>query len=151
MNVLVIESGSLDVPEEDSVSVPGLYNPPPHLYHAIESIPQAALESKAFPAVAGRVVGGGSVINGMSWSRSSKGEYDTWQNLSTTNLSYEVLLPYFQKSENFSIPDPSFAKEANISYVAEDHGFDGPIHVSFSSFYYNASGLPPNIINSTVH
>jgi len=141
VNVLVIEAGPLDVPEEDFISVPGLYNSIPYLYPTLESVPQTALDDKPFLAPAGNVVGGGTVVHSLLWFRSSKEEYSAWDQLGAKNSDWDVLLPYFKKNENFTVPEEAFAHEANITYVADVHGYDGPIHVSYPNFYYEGSGL----------
>ena len=128
MNVLVIEAGPLDVPEEPDISVPGLYNPIDHVF-SLNSVPQPELDNNTFLAAAGKVVGGGSVTNSLLWFRSSRSEYSAWQQLGASDVSWDTLLPYFRKNENFTIPDQQFAQEANISYEADVHGYNGPIHV----------------------
>ena len=141
MNVLVIEAGPLDVPEEDFISIPGLYNPLPHLYQTLDSVPQTALDDKSFLAPAGNVVGGGTVVHELLWFRSSKDEYAAWKKLGATDIDWDVLLPYFKKNENFTIPNEAFAHQANITYIADVHGYNGPIHVSYPNFAYIGSGL----------
>ena len=128
------------MPEEASISVPGEYNPFAHLYSTLESVPQAELDDKPFLAPAGNVVGGGTVVNGLLWFRSSSEEYSAWQQLGATNVSWNALLPYFKKNENFSAPSKAFAREANISYTASVHGTNGPIDVSYLDWYYPSSG-----------
>ncbi|KAK0645452.1 hypothetical protein B0T16DRAFT_428576 [Cercophora newfieldiana] len=109
VKVLVIEAGPFDK-DEPSVLVPGSFFPVPYLWIPLPSTPQAALNGKTFNVPAGRVVGGGSVVNAMVFS------------------------------ENSTAPNPEFAKSANFSYVEEVHGHSGPVQVSFPNFYYPASG-----------
>lgn len=53
-------------------------------------------QSLAFRA---EVLGGGSRINSMVYTRSTAADYDLWARLGHPDWSYEKLLPYFDKSE----------------------------------------------------
>ena len=46
-------------------------------------------------------MGGSSSINGMVYVRGQPLDYDTWSQLGNRGWSYESVLPYFSKSENF--------------------------------------------------
>ncbi len=48
---------------------------------------------------AGRLLGGGSSINGMMWVRGHRGDYDYWAQLGCRGWSYEDVLPYFRSTE----------------------------------------------------
>jgi choline dehydrogenase-like flavoprotein len=73
----------------------------------------------AFPEmVQGRVLGGGSSVNGMNYMRGNPADYDGWAQQGATGWSYEEVLPYFRKSEN------------NERFGAPAHGTEGPLHVS---------------------
>lgn len=52
----------------------------------------------------GKVVGGGTVLNGLVWTRSSAKDYDVWENLNLLQAQvtkycwrWADLLPYFEK------------------------------------------------------
>ncbi|MGD8811079.1 MAG: choline dehydrogenase [Gammaproteobacteria bacterium] len=49
----------------------------------------------------GRVLGGSSSINGMQYVRGNAGDYDGWAQRGCKGWSYEDVLPYFRKSEDF--------------------------------------------------
>lgn len=57
----------------------------------------------------GRVIGGGSSINGMMANRGSPLDYDEWADLGATGWGWDAVLPYFKKLES-------------------DRDFDGPLH-----------------------
>jgi predicted dehydrogenase (TIGR03970 family) len=66
----------------------------------------------------GRVIGGGSSINGQAMQRGFPEDFDSWAALGNSEWSYEKVLPYFRKSErDLDIQD---------NYC---HGSDGPMPV----------------------
>ncbi|KAL0930316.1 choline dehydrogenase [Colletotrichum truncatum] len=135
INVLVIETGPFDK-DEDSVLVPGAFFPVPYLWLGLTSTPQAALNNRSFPVPAGRVVGGGSVVNGMVFVRGGRTEFSGWEKLGAEGWGFDDLLPYFKKSENFTAPPKDFADAANISWVESAHGHDGPVQASYPNYFF---------------
>jgi choline dehydrogenase len=66
----------------------------------------------------GKVIGGGSSINGQAMQRGFPEDFDSWAALGNGEWSYENIVPYFRKSErDLDIQD---------NYC---HGSDGPIPV----------------------
>ena len=66
----------------------------------------------------GKVIGGGSSINGQAMQRGFPEDFDSWAALGNDQWSYEKVVPYFRKSErDLDIQD---------NYC---HGSDGPIPV----------------------
>ncbi|GJC78273.1 dehydrogenase xptC [Colletotrichum liriopes] len=135
INVLVIETGPFDK-DEDSVLVPGAFFPVPYLWLGLTSAPQAALNNREFSVPAGRVVGGGSVVNGMVFVRGGKAEYAAWEKLGAKGWGWDDLLPYFKKSENLTTPPEHFAEAANISWVESAYGREGPVRASYPNYFF---------------
>ncbi|OHW98815.1 GMC oxidoreductase [Colletotrichum incanum] len=127
INVLVIETGPFDK-DEDSVLVPGAFFPVPYLWLGLTSAPQPALNNREFSVPAGRVVGGGSVVNGMVFVRGGKSEYAAWEKLGAKGWGWDDLLPYFKKA--------NFAEAANISWVESAHGREGPVRASYPNYFF---------------
>lgn len=136
--MLVIESGTFDK-GEDAVLVPSSYDPSAYIWPAINGVPQKALNNKSFLAPLGRVVGGGSTVNGLVWFRAGKEEYDLREQLGATGWGWIDLLPYFKKSENFTAPNAAFSRSANLTFIENVHGKGGPVQVSYPNFFFKGS------------
>lgn len=65
----------------------------------------------------GKVIGGGSSINGQAMQRGFPDDFDDWAALGNDEWSYEKVLPYFRKSER------------DLDFQDEYHGSDGPMPV----------------------
>ena len=68
----------------------------------------------------GKVLGGSSSINMMSYVRGHRSDYDRWESLGAKGWSFDDILPYFRRSENF---------EWSNAY----RGKGGPLQVSISA------------------
>ncbi|MDJ1434400.1 GMC family oxidoreductase N-terminal domain-containing protein [Halostagnicola sp. A-GB9-2] len=104
--------------------------------------PQPGLNGRAIDWPRGKALGGSSVINGMAYVRGHPWDFDNWAAQGNDGWSYEDLLAYFKRSEDFT-------GEAN-----EFHGTDGPLSVdqrgssdAFSELLVDAAieaGMDPN-------
>lgn len=70
----------------------------------LQTVEQEYLNNRNVALNQGRVVGGGTVLNGMVWTRGSARDYDAWGNLNDVegqtnehNWRWQDLLPYFEK------------------------------------------------------
>ncbi|XP_034936856.1 glucose dehydrogenase [FAD, quinone]-like [Chelonus insularis] len=84
----------------------------------------------------GKSLGGTSSINAMIHTRGNRFDYDTWAALGNNGWSYDEILPYFRKSENFRVP---------VTYNTSFHGKDGylcvehiPYHTPLSTEFLKA-------------
>jgi len=82
------------------------------------SAPQAHLDGRVLYLPRGKVLGGGSSINGMTYDRGFHSDYDRWAQAGNTGWSYAEVLPYFCKLETFAPFDDAW------------HGQGGPIRVT---------------------
>lgn len=68
-----------------------------------------------------QVLGGTSVMNGMTYMRGSRKDYNDWARLGNPGWSYDDVLPYFIKSEdNVQVNDMDYGY----------HGVGGPLTVT---------------------
>jgi choline dehydrogenase len=73
----------------------------PGLNWRFETEPDAYTYNRPIPIPRGRVLGGSSSINGMVYVRGQARDYDTWAQLGNRGWSWDDVLPYFRKSENW--------------------------------------------------
>ncbi|KAK9880148.1 hypothetical protein WA026_008663 [Henosepilachna vigintioctopunctata] len=66
----------------------------------------------------GKLVGGSGSINSMAYVRGNRGDYDNWAALGNPGWSFDDVLPYFKKLENF--------ESDNID--VDFRGFAGPVN-----------------------
>jgi len=62
---------------------------------------EAGLNGRALPIPRGRVLGGSSSINGMVYIRGQSRDYDHWRQLGNRGWSWDDVLPYFKRHEDF--------------------------------------------------
>ena len=64
-----------------------------------ETEPVAGLDGRRLNILSGKIVGGGSSINGLIYSRGFSPDFDYWRQLGCTGWSFSDVLPYFKRSE----------------------------------------------------
>ncbi|KAF8861777.1 hypothetical protein BDZ45DRAFT_647068 [Acephala macrosclerotiorum] len=143
VTVLVLEAGPLDAyedfimfPIDDGYGLGTKYD------WNLWTAPQEFLDGAVRPYDMGRGVGGGSLINGMCWTRGGSADYDAWKALGNDGWGWDDLLPYFQKSENYTDNvNTTFSRELYIQPNASTHGSNGYVHVSYPRYFYSQSQL----------
>ncbi|XP_064488785.1 glucose dehydrogenase [FAD, quinone]-like [Ornithodoros turicata] len=133
VSVLLIEAGhaedtTSEVPLLSSLQVLG-----PNAWKS-RTVPQANAcyaykENRCFAAI-GRVLGGGSVINGMLLVRGNRHDFDNWEANGATGWSYDDVLPHFKAIERFSIPE---------YHNTEYHSSDGELPENFAPWHSELS------------
>lgn len=66
-----------------------------------DSEPVPWLKSRSLAMFRGKVIGGSSTINAMTYSRAHRSDYDRWASSGLPEWSYADVLPYFRKSERW--------------------------------------------------
>jgi len=64
-----------------------------------ESEPEASTKNRRILETQGRVLGGGSSINGMLYNRGQPEDFDLWAERGNAGWSYADVLPYFKRTE----------------------------------------------------
>ncbi|ORY14293.1 hypothetical protein BCR34DRAFT_479597 [Clohesyomyces aquaticus] len=131
--VLVIESGEIDTSWATTVPQYANNNNFADMYN-ITSAPDVNLGNKTYPVSVGKVVGGGSVVNGMAFDRASAADYDAWEALGNDGWGWKSLLYYFKKSTTFTPPSAALVKEFGVTYDASFYGNSGPLQASYPPF-----------------
>lgn len=132
--MLVVERGDFD--DKPSASVPGLVTAvDASVIMRVPSTPNEKLNNSTFSVAAAAVVGGGSVVNGMSYYRGSEADYDGWEALGNPGWGWDGFYPYFLKSTRFIPPTPEAIKEFNISWEPLAYG-NGPLPLHIPSFQW---------------
>lgn len=98
--VCLLEAGPRD--RSLDIQIPGRFArvaENPRFTWPIVTEPSAATANRALPIVQGRTLGGTSAINGFSYIRGQREDYDGWAALGNRGWSYAEVLPYFKRSE----------------------------------------------------
>ncbi len=74
-------------------------------------------EQGAIHVAQGKVIGGGSSINGQAMQRGFPEDFDAWSSLGNDEWSYAKVLPYFRKSEH------------DVDIRDDFHGTEGPMPI----------------------
>ncbi|HEY0276256.1 MAG TPA: GMC family oxidoreductase N-terminal domain-containing protein, partial [Paenirhodobacter sp.] len=80
--------------------------------------PQQAADGRAVPMAQGKMVGGGSAVNGMVYIRGNRRDYDGWAARGNTEWGWDKVLPFFRACED------------NQRLVDDYHGTGGPLGVA---------------------
>jgi choline dehydrogenase len=87
--------------------------------------PQKQMKDRVLRFTQAKVIGGGSSINAQLYNRGNKLDFDEWRQKGCEGWSYDDVLPYFKRAENFERGSDQY------------HGAGGPLGVS-----YPRSSLP---------
>ncbi len=120
LSVLIIEAGS-DPKDHPLTSEPLVCFGAHHsdLDWDYTTVPQKHLDGRSAYASAGKALSGGSAVNYGAWTRGPAYDYDHWAKVvNDPSWSYESLLPYFRKTENYHGKPKDKVQ----------HGSDGQIH-----------------------
>lgn len=133
-SILVIESG--EFVDNDQTKIPYKANDfagsASLLWNGINSKPEPGLGGASYPVAVAKVLGGGSVINGMVYDRGSAADYDAWEALGNNGWGWAGMEPYFKKGVTFQPPSEKIANEFNITWDINTYGNNGPLKVSIT-------------------
>ncbi|KAI3337007.1 GMC oxidoreductase [Xylariaceae sp. AK1471] len=139
IRVAVIEPGE-DVRNNINVTDPGLFTAAfdTSIDWQYSTTPQAAAGNRTIPWHAGKAIGGTSTINGMTYIRGGKAQFDAWEALGNEGWNWESLYPYYKKAEKFTTPNVA-QTAAGATYDPGVHGDTGHVHVGFPFSLVNGS------------
>ena len=99
--VLVVESGGPD--EAPTIANPSIwfYNVGGPLDYHLPVNPSPRLNNRTFNMALGHVLGGGSSINAMVWTRGMQRDYDGWAKNGAKGWAFADVLPVFKSQEDW--------------------------------------------------
>ena len=142
LRVLLIEAGGLD--DAPAIQDPGGFV---SLWGSamdwqLNTTEQPGLADRAITINQGKVLGGSTSINAMMYVRGNRGNFDEWAASGAAGWSYEEVLPYFKKLENYeggtsdyhSVDGELSIRDCPDDVMRSEHflkgatelGFDGP-------------------------
>lgn len=83
-----------------------------------EQRPDASINGRSWIWSGGRVLGGGSSINGQVFIRGTRDDYDRWERMGATGWGFDAVFPYFLRSEDWR------------GAPSQAHGRQGPLTVA---------------------
>ncbi|KAI9737645.1 MAG: hypothetical protein M1818_005649 [Claussenomyces sp. TS43310] len=128
ITVGVVEAGPAAF-DEPSIDIPGRFGEAlgSKWDWQYETTPQAGIGGRRLPWPRGKVLGGTSALNFMTWNRACREDYDAWEELGNEGWGWDGLLAYFKKSESFTAPSESHQRDHSLHFSPESHGTNGPI------------------------
>jgi choline dehydrogenase len=116
-SVLVVESGGPD--NSPTISNPSIwfYNLGSPMNWNLPIAPVPQLNNRRFNMALGRVLGGGSSINALVWSRGLARDYDAWEKSGAKGWAFKDVLPMFKAQEDWE------------GGANEWRGAGGPVHI----------------------
>jgi choline dehydrogenase len=115
--ILLIESGGAD--DAPTIANPSVwfYNVGGPLDYHLPINPTARLDNRKFYMALGHVLGGGTSINAMVWTRGMQRDYDGWAANGAKGWSFADVLPIYKGQEDWE------------GGASEFRGAGGPIHI----------------------
>jgi choline dehydrogenase-like flavoprotein len=143
----VIEAG-LDGRNDQRIYIPGLrsstFSGP--LDWLLPTVPQPAANNRTVPHNRGRVLGGSSALNLLTWSRATVKEFDAWEELGNPGWNWKNMYPAMLKVENFQRQD------GEAQYGDEGVGYGGPVQIGLiENPPLHVSSGPATLENLGIH
>src|SRR6266481_5697485 len=115
--VLIVESGGADT--APTISNPSIwfYNVGGPLDWKLPIAPVPQLNNRKFNMALGHVLGGGSSINALVWSRGMERDYDAWERGGAKGWGFKDVLPTYKAQEDWE------------GGANEWRGAGGPVHI----------------------
>jgi choline dehydrogenase len=146
LSVAVVEAGGYYQTDSGNQSQIPAYNAyydsaPATIDWGIYTTPQSQLNGRSIHYAQGKCLGGGTGRNAMAYQRGTKGSYDEWASqVGDQSWSFDSVLPYFQKSCNFT--PPNYTKRGGPAIKVDPSAFSvsgGPLKISYWGYYLPVS------------
>jgi choline dehydrogenase len=105
--VLLIEAGPPDDDEDiHKVELTSLFAvwSKPQFDWGLATVPEPGLDGRSMQLLQGKVAGGGSSVHGRIFIRGHRRDFDHWNYMGNENWSFDQVLPYFKKCEDYMGP-----------------------------------------------
>ncbi|KAL3419966.1 GMC oxidoreductase [Phlyctema vagabunda] len=125
--ILVLEAGA-DGREEPGITIPGRKGSTFGSKYDwnLTTTPQEGLLGRKVSVTRGKVLGGSSALNLLSWDRGARAEYNSWEELGSPGWNWKSMYASMLKAENF-FPSPEYGDEGV--------GYGGPVQTIISRGY----------------
>ncbi|KAK4626412.1 Glucose oxidase [Fulvia fulva] len=145
VSVLVIEAGHDNHadPRINDVRNYGQSFSSERLDHQIYSTPIESQDGNGLQLVAGKTLGGSGSINGASWTKGARSQYDVLPLLTgDDSWGWNEFNKYMLVTEDFHVPTAVQRDTKGAHYDSLYHGYGGPIDVSFAANMFAGTQLP---------
>jgi choline dehydrogenase len=109
--VLLLEAGPPDDdPDIHDVALTSLFAIwyKPQYDWGLSTVEEPGLDGRKMPLLQGKLAGGGSSNNGRIFIRGHRRDFDHWNYMGNENWSFEQVLPYFKRSEDYMGPKSDY-------------------------------------------
>ncbi|KAI4650160.1 uncharacterized protein J4E79_009427 [Alternaria viburni] len=98
--------------------------------------PEPFLGNKTWNTRVARILGGGSLVNGMIYDRGSAADYDAWEALGNKGWGWEGIYPFFKMGTEY-IPAPQETiDQVGVTWDPEAYG-KGPLKIGVTDTLYS--------------
>lgn len=109
--VLLLEAGPQDDdPDIHNVDLTSLFAVwyKPQFDWGLSTVNEPGLDNRQMQLLQGKVAGGGSSVHGRIFIRGHRRDFDHWNYMGNENWSFDHVLPYFKKCEDYMGPKSDF-------------------------------------------
>ncbi|NIJ53935.1 GMC family oxidoreductase [Dyadobacter arcticus] len=114
----------------------------------LETTPQEGLGGRQIVINQGKVMGGSTSLNAMMYVRGNPGNFDEWEASGATGWSYNDVLPYFKKSENFENGESAYhetggelsIRDCPDNVMRSEHFLVGATELGYDGPYWDYNG-----------
>ena len=107
-SILLLEAGP-SAPDEERINIPGRKGSTLGTVYDwnFTTVAQPGANSRVFSVPRGKVLGGSSALNLMSWDRASVAEYNAWEALGNPGWNWQSMIAAMKRVETFA-PSPHY-------------------------------------------